>query len=628
MTVLIARSANSPPRIFPAIGPELYLLGDEPLDLTPDEQAARYLLSLANKEFSPTERFLGLRLDSLGQIGRLLLLHKHALEAELAGKWQRADYFWDMVQEQIAHLANKSDTWQVAAESMANQAEMTVLTDPTELHQRLVAEIFIDTHCAFYNSHLQDAESLTWESRAFAHLDYIRGLIEFSALSADDLLTVLAPALEKWITLYEEAKQWEQGLRVCTDLHEHFPDVETYQNRLAMLLLASTLSKLKQGKSPKANLKDAEILEQRIGHLVIIHHKYPYNFALFDVLGHLHHQRAISLANGKHLSQAILCAQKAVTYNPSLAEAKETRESLIQAMQGLQTQMQGIEAQLGQDPRATLNAEGIQLRDQATQGFRPLNTYIKSKKAKSVLDTYYAAQARAVWRDIGLAEPAERWDERAQILLSGLSDVMSEPPERPDDIAATWDNIVAQQPKLADLDATLICAYLAQRLFGVSQAEEEQPAANAQPSFQEPPLMSGLSAKGRWSWEPFTFWLFNGQDKRIKLQAAVAIILMLLVSGLAIRDFTVRSARDTAYAQIVEGYENQEYLSIIEGAEGYLANPPFSGQDERDEQVLDIYDEAFVRWFVGLEGEIDSDAQTYIERYQTLRVDSSQQGGQ
>lgn len=540
MNALIARSSNAPQRIFPPIGPDLYAMRNKPADLTPDQRAARSILSMATRDFTRMERLLGWKLNASGRLARLLLLHKLGLEAELAGEWQRADHFWSFVREQMEALASKSDLWEAVVEAIANEPGVTVLADPVQLRQRLVNEVFIDTHCAFYNGYLQEVANLTRESRAFTHLTCLKGLLKFTDLSRDDLFTLLVPASERWITLCEKSKQWDQAVRVCTDLLKYLPDAEEYQDRLALLYLARTLERLKNDESPEENLKDAKILQKGIDRLEKTRHDYPCSIAFFEALGLLHHLRAIKLANGKHLSDAILSVQKAITYSPHLKQARETKDKLVQVMEGLQTQMREIQAQLAQHPGARLTKEGIHLVREASRGLEPASAYMRSDEAKRVTEALHVAQ--------------RYWMQRV---------------------------------------------------------------AKAHPSPQEPPVMTGLSTKHHQGGEPFGFWLFSGQDKLIKIQAAIAIILVLLVGGLAIRDFVARSTRDAAYNQIIEAIKNQDYLSVIKGAESYFANTPLSGKDKRDEQVIDICREAFVRWFVELD-ELDHEAQAHIERYQTL----------
>ena len=96
MSALIAHLGDPSQRIFPPITPSLYD-GNESDGSTPDQQAARNLLSLASKKLSFVQRFLGVGLSPPEQLSRLLLMHKLAVEAELAARWQRADFFWRQV---------------------------------------------------------------------------------------------------------------------------------------------------------------------------------------------------------------------------------------------------------------------------------------------------------------------------------------------------------------------------------------------------------------------------------------------------------------------------------------------------------------------------------------------------
>jgi hypothetical protein len=624
--MLIARSSNVSQRIFPPIGPDLYAVCGQTVKLTPDQRGARNLLSAANKDFSLTQRFLGWRLDAPERVVRLLLLHRLGMEAELAGKWQRADHFWGFVRDEMEALVDRMDLWQEVVQAFANRSRVCVLKDPVQLRQRLVHEVFIDVHCAFYNGYLQAADSLTLESRAFVHLDCIRDLLAFAFVSQEDLQTMLAPAMEAWIRLCEEAQQWDQARELCSALLGYLPDVEEYQDWLARLHLASTLARMEKAKSPRASLRNAKILQEGIDRLEQMHRDYPYSLAVFEALGHLHHQRAINLANSKRFSEAILSAQKAVAYNPMLKQAWETRDALVQLMLRLQTQMQEVQTRLARQRRARLTAEGTRLLREASRGFSSAEAFVKSRAAE-VTEAFYAVQGRRLWRDIGLSEPSDRWDERSRALLVAMTQVLREPPSSRGEMAAAWDQMAAEDKDLAKLDTAPICAYLTQRLFEDEPAPAQRASAPASATLQQPPVMAGVSTRRRWGGEPFALWLFSGKDKRIKVQAVVALVLVLLVGWLAIRDLSVRAARDAAYAQIVETAGSQDPLGIIQGAEAYFANKPLNGRDGRDEQVRTLYTEAFVRWFVELENNLDTDAQAHIDHYQALVLSGNQEGG-
>lgn len=619
MNVMIARPGELFQRVFPPIGPDLYSTGADPADLTPDQQAARNLLALANKEFTTWERFLGWKLGAPGRIGRVLLHHRLAMAAELEAQWQRADFFWNEVHKVIKSVCEQPEVWAALVEVVAKESGVAIMNDPEQLRRHLVEEIFIDTHCAFYNGRVQQIEKRDPEYRAFVHINYIKRLIDSLALPADEYLAVLNPPAELIVKLYQEAKQWDQAIEVCTDMLNRYPHLVDYQDRLASLHFTKTQTKLNNGKSESQNLQDAKTLQATITILEGLRKKYPHNVTIFEILGHLHHLCAVKLANGKRLSDALVEVQKALMFNPYLEAAKETRTTLGDMMRNLQAQVAVLKAQLAKRPNATLSEEGRRMQYEAQRGFKPLEEYNRSPEAEETASGFQLAYARRVWQDIGLAEPENRWDERARMLLNALSIIISNPPADKDDLARAWVAVAAQHANLTELDAVRICAFLEHRLFG---AADETPVTKTAASPSGAPALTATATNHRQAGEPFGYWFFSRQGIRIKLQAAIAIVLLLVAGGFAISESLNRRARDTAYHQILEAAGNQDYLSVIEGTEVFFSNPILSGKDGRENQVKKLYDEALVRWFVTQRGEPDADTQAHIERYRKLIVDS------
>jgi hypothetical protein len=251
-----------------------------------------------------------------------------AMAAELIAQWQRADFFWQLVYTDFKRLAGRSEVWQALAVAVANRPGMAVLNDPEQLRQHLVHELFIDTHCAFCNGYVRQAAQLTPEDRAFVHLDYIKELLHWSGLSENEQCGMLGPLEESRITLFKEAGKWEQAMQVCTDMLQRFPERVNWQDQLAELAFSSTMARLQNAASEQANTADAATLLSGISRLEKMHQDYPYNVLLFELLGHLHHIRAVKLAN---LTQ------------------------LADAMEELQSRVQTLQAELAKQPNMTLN---------------------------------------------------------------------------------------------------------------------------------------------------------------------------------------------------------------------------------------------------------------------------------
>ena len=634
-------------RIFPPIQSDIYTKSNDWNTLTPDQRVAQKILALANQDFTRWERLVGWQLDAPGQIGRLLLQHRLAMEAELAAQWQRADFFWNQVHIEIKALSTKDDIWQSLVSVVADEPGVEVMDDPVQLRQRLVDELLIDTHSAFYNGLAQQVEKLSLKDRAFVHLNYIQQLLELSALSGDSLLSVLGEPWEKWITLSKEAGKWKQAIQFCTSRLKYFPDAIDYQNELAEVHFTATLAKLGKGKSEAQHLKDGKRLQNGINQLEKLSQDYPYNLRLFELLGHLHHLRAISLGNGSHLAEALTAVQKALTYNPYLEKASETRNQLVGTMQQLQAQMKEVEARLAGQFNARLNEKGQRLRTEASKGFAPMNTYIKSAAAKETMYALKIAQAISLWQSIGLPKPKESlnssspavmytqsgkelstesttdWGRQALLLLDGLHLIFNNPPQNQWDLAAAWEAVVAKKPELAQFDSGLIYTFLDRKLF---RSMEEPVTPETSVPLSELPRLTPVSVERKRGAEPFLPWLFSHQDLRIKVQAAVATVLVLTAGGLTIQDRSIRSTRDTAYQQILEAEQQEDHLSVIKGAEEFFANSPLSGKGERDRQVMQLYSEAVVRWVAQQEEPLDNEVQKHLDRYRAEISKSTPEG--
>ena len=638
---MISRLKNPSQRVFPPIQSDIYTRNDDLTTLTPDQRVAQKLLALANQDFTKWGLLVGWKLDGLGNIGRLLLQHRLAIEAELAAQWQRADFFWQQVLIEIKALSKRDNIWQYLVSVYANEPGVVLMGEPVQIRQRLVDELLIDTHCAFYNERSQQIEGLTIGDRAFIHIDYIQNLLDLSAISNDSLLSLLGKPWEKRITLCKETKKWQEAIQYCQERLRYLPNRSGFQNDLAEIHWLATLEKHREAKSPAHHRQNAKTLQAGIKALEKCGQQYPYNLNIFKFLGSLYRLQSISLVNRDQFSGALVAIQKAVTYNPYLEKAFETRTELIQTMTQLQEQMNQVQQEIAQKFNARLNKHGQKLLTEAKKGFGPMNAYMESEPAKMTARQFQVAQAIHLWEVIGLPEPPEGWQKeplagvmlgvngqtiplessnswrrKALQLWQEIGRIIQQPPARKAALAAVWQTVVAHKPDLADLDSTLICAFLERKVFG---KESDRVLVTPTPEvIEEPPTLTPIAVKRLRGAEPLLPWLFSSQDKRIKIQAAIASILILVAGGLGIQDRWRISARESAYQQILAAEQNQDNLSVVQGAETFFASSPLSGKDGRNEQIRELYTKSLVRWFAQQENSPDADAQKHLERYRQV----------
>jgi tetratricopeptide (TPR) repeat protein len=620
-------------RIFPPIGPDFYTLNPENTQLNPDQQAARRLLSFLDRDFTRLERLSGWKLDIQGQIGHLLLQHRLAVEAELVSQWQRADFFWRQVLVELKAF-NKQDTnWERLVNIIFLAVDTQEMMEPVQLRQRLVDELFIDTHFAFYKGLVVQKETLSLKDRAFAHIDYIQQYLQFSGMSVEAVQFLLEEPWQTRVNLSVESKQWQIAIKTCTQRIKYVPNSTQFQYELAEIYYQATVAQLKEGNSTLQYWRNVNALKFGIRALKKCHKHHPEHLSIFEALSSLHYLLAIYQFNHGQVAIALASIQQAVTYNPRSEQSVKTRDEFIAIMKQMQVQLKALQTQTNLE----LTQEGKNLKKQAEKGFLPMDRSIKSKSAQRNSFTFQVAQAIYLWRTIGLPEPPKGWkmgangdilsldlSQRAILidatqgwstlalkLWDSLGIALSHSPRSNLEIRAMWEHIIANEPDLVGLDSKLICAFLERSFF---EEKGDQIPATPPSLSMTPTLLQPTSNHRKFGTEPFLPWLFSRQDRRIKLQALLASVFLLAATGVMLREQRVNTTRDSAYQQILVAKSQQNDLGVVENAELFLSDAPL-GADKRNEQVTSLYSESLVRWFAQQEDQLDASAQKHLERY-------------
>ncbi len=140
------------------------------------------------------------------------------------------------------------------------------------------------------------------------------------------------------------------------------------------------------------------------------------------------------------------------------------------------------------------------------------------------------------------------------------------------------------------------------------------------------PYKSSASKKfgnRRWIGYLSDYWLFSSEELPLKIGLLVFLLLVAILVVLTTVSLHTHTARDVAYSQILHAAGAADYLGVMTGAEAFLSNRSWL-QDNREQQVRDLYDEALVRWFMQQGSQLDPLSLTHIERYRTLTGTSGQ----
>lgn len=562
------------------------------------------ILHLAERPLTPFQQWTGRNLDDLGHIGRLLLFRRMALESDLRSRWARSDFFWMEAHRQLAALSRDAGVWKRLTESTG------VAIEPEALKSGIVEELFIETHLSLYRGARQLAgDKPAAGSREFAYCGHLRDVFDAATTDPHRQAAILVTLADRWIAAESEASHWDAAIAIARDVVSRVPFEREYAARWMALVYHQTMAALTKGGPLKP--RDARTLKQGIDALEGLRAKFSWATGVFALIGHLRHFRAIALGNHSQFSEALVESRKGLDYAPGDEEALKTDARLIENMKILQARMQAVLAEVRSAYNKRLSAEGARLSAEASRGFAPMNEYMKSEERKRIQSERTAANTKDVWLRAGYPEPETDWNARAAAMYAALVAVVERKPADTQQVEQTWREATAQDPSLAQLDSRPAIEFLRRRLFGGEAAPDRAAAILDGPAFA---FASPQRVRGE---EPLPFWLFSRQGIRLKIQMAVALLLIFTALSLASFDALRRSQQNRAYAALMAAAGRNDYARVVDAAEDFLAHRALHA-DERAPQVKSMYAEALVRWFSLLPGTPDKTALQRARRYQDL----------
>lgn len=635
MNYMIARESKFTERLFPPISPDFYNT-DNYTGLEPKQQSAVKIVDLVNKKYNLKQQLFGWDLDAIGKIGRLLLLHKQAVAAEVEGQWRQANLFWKKFYHVLRSIYHEESLW----EELKTFAFHDSGDDPGTLRQCMMEEVFIDMHCAFYNGGIKKDDELSLKDRTFFHADYLEKLIDFSRISPENFRSLFDSLSTLRIKLYQREKLGEVVIWVIKFFLARFPDSQKYQNKLALTIHSNIIEKLKGGKGIYKNSADADLIKKAtelfkngvdadlikggIKDLEKLRKKYPENIVFYKLIGELRHLHAVKLTNLKKFSEAFLSLQKSLTFYPyQEEEAKKTYKEIIEIMEQVKAEIEEVEHKNANSSYPPIyNYKVDVLKKELSKGPIVADSYRQSEEAKQILESFYIAQARSVLRELGFAMPSpEQWNEKDITLLNRLTYVFENPPKNKSGIKRKWKGIIKNNPELENLDHEAICGSLERRLFEAKKSGNSEDSEDTLLSPPNAPIINSLAEKVKQKKEPFMYWLFSREGIRYQLQTALVILLLLTAVIVTLVDTKKCNTRDKAFAQISAAEKTDDFNRIIQGAEQFFSVKPLTSNDEREPYVKKLYDKAIVRLFTEQTEQLDANALAHFERYRHLIVD-------
>jgi hypothetical protein len=161
----LTRSEITASRLFPEV-PSIY-----------SSSSGNSLTAIADSPMSWIPRYCGWRLEIRNRLTRLFFMHRAAIAEEQAGNWRASDFYFREVLRQLKATPSDSEAWQVMAREISGPGSGL---GAKEIYRRALQEVFIDTHCGFYNGYSQLTEHPSPDSRQFFHLDCLSQLVDMA----------------------------------------------------------------------------------------------------------------------------------------------------------------------------------------------------------------------------------------------------------------------------------------------------------------------------------------------------------------------------------------------------------------------------------------------------------------
>lgn len=613
MSLAIIWRGDTSQRVFPLTGAEA------------PPQTPSTLLALSDAELPRYASYSVWKLTVPQRFARLWRHQRTATEAELAGRWAEADFFWNLVYDQFNEVASDNYFWRELAETCATGGSARL---PSDLRDRFVNEVLIDTHCALYNGYAMQ-EAASGGGRANTHFSFIRRLLDLGTMPEEQRLRLVLPLAAGQLKAGEQSENYEQAAAGCELLLKHQPDNEEYQTHLFVTEYAKTLKQLTQKPALGNPESYLETVRNGIWRLDDLNKRHAYNLTRYELTARLYLLEALKLSETGKITDALVALEKSLTYAPTCADAWKSRETIAGKMQALQERRAEIEADYlraataGQDSDKPVDLSG-HLWHQVSDGFEPARRYALSPVAALVRAGWHKARTHYLWKEIMLE--VEHRDELAPALWEAVSGIIESKPADEAAIGAAWREAVANSPGLDKLDSKRVLTFLSHHILGVAVAPKSAAEVDEQFASDAPRLPVQPAATSR-SGEPFRYWLFMPKDYRIKAQAFLAILLLIVAGVVGAREYLAGRARDAAFQQVLTAVDGQDYQTVIDSAEAFLDNPPVAKSDGREEQVRRLYDEAVVRWVSEQPGELSAACVARLERYRRLTLDHETKGG-
>jgi hypothetical protein len=354
-------------RLFPRTSTAMYEAGGT--------DVGKAFLELAYQAPGLLRRFWPFGPPKNSGVPLLLNYHRLALTAEVAGAWDRADFYWLELHAQLRERWPDEAAWNDAG-TLAGGGQ----PPPSELKTAFASQVLLETHLDCSIAH-QAAQGEAFSPRASLHLVHGATVSGICGLAQEPRLM---SAMAARVRMLMESGHSKPAREMAAALHQLAPsDVITQE--LYIAAIHEEVMKQVKGATDAAAIVS---LKKAAGRLEPLRKSTPAHPFAFQAQASIYGSLVLRYATDRQLTEALIAIEKADVLHPGRPDVAELRQGLQSLIQNIWVQIKSVTG-----TGANLNEIGARLLREVQNGPGKAEQWRQSKEAAEIAAQRDAAYA-------------------------------------------------------------------------------------------------------------------------------------------------------------------------------------------------------------------------------------------
>jgi hypothetical protein len=513
---------------------------------------------------------------------RLLRAVRTGTSAEMDGRHQRADFYFDIACGELERLCRRRRACDA----------LSAACGVPDIRAAITRELFLATHAGFIHGYLR-MKGETSDARIQKHAAWADRAVRLAGLSAEETAAARAWLWNHVIVALQRTGARGEALEVFERALEP-SSPGWFKDGYVRGLWEQTTNGLEEGEADGQHERNGVRIGEALTRFRRVFGNVSDRPLAWERLADLHRRQIAALPDTDMPGRRIAVLQRAVDADPFDLATHTLDVQARFALNDLQEQIARVEQEAAAQGKV-LNDKGLALKAGAAGGFDEACTYLASAESSTIQQSARTAWAAQIWAGLGLPQE-EGWQQQAIAVLDATGAALVRCELTAPAFAAALDAELDTRAGLRDRDA----AALVQGLLSL-QGAVPSPAPRADPA--DPASLESTAAlpvagdRGIPGSEDFRDWFFSPKGVATRVSLVAAAVLLITASALTTYGRYVEGQRLELFPLVLAAARENEHERVTELAARFLSKRPLNGRGQMDQAVEQAYAEALVGWF-------------------------------